>query len=458
MSSPLGRALDRMRQAGASSAAMDVFSHYHGQLASDAGGFIREADILPLTDPARLAAVEVDPDAARDALARTVLIKLNGGLGTSMGLDGPKTLLPVRGRKTFLDILVAQVLRARERYDARLPLLFMNSFRTREATLEHLSSYDELHVGGLPVDFLQGFEPKLTRDTFEPVDWPADPDLEWCPPGHGDVYTALVGSGLLDQLIADGYRYVSIANGDNLGAGPNATLAGWFAQSGAPYAAEVCPRTPNDRKGGHLAVRASDGQLILRDTAQCAPEEMHHFTDENRHPYFHANNLWVDLTALKHLMAQRENVLGLPLIRNLKTVDPRDATSTPVVQMETAMGAAIEVFPGAQAIAVERDRFLPVKTTNELMLVRSDAFALDGDARLLATTERLPAVSLDKRFYGLLPDFDARVEFVPSLREARSLTVEGDWTFADPVTILGDALLEDAGEPRTVEVEVLGTP
>lgn len=445
-----------MTDAGATGAAIDVFTHYYAQAGDASGTYIREDDIEALTDPPRLASIDIDPDGARDALARTVLIKLNGGLGTSMGLDGPKTLLPVRGRKTFLDILVAQVLRARERYDASLPLLFMNSFRTREATLDHLSCYDELPVGNLPVDFLQGFEPKLTVDGLEPVSWPADPSLEWCPPGHGDVYTALVGTGLLDQLLDAGFYYVSIANGDNLGAGPNATLAGWFAQSGAPYAAEICPRTPNDRKGGHLARRKADGRLILRDTAQCMPEEMRYFTDEGRHPYFHANNLWVDLAALKRLMAERRNVLGLPLIRNLKTVDPSDPGSTPVIQLEAAMGAAIEVFPGARAIAVDRDRFLPVKTTNELMLVRSDAFALDGDARLVATTERLPEVRLDPRFFALLPDFDSRVAYVPSLREARSLTVEGDWSFPDPVTVIGDAHLSDNGTPSVVTDEVIG--
>lgn len=456
MISGLDRARQKMLDAGATDASVAVFTHYYQELDRPGDGYIREDSIEPLTDPDRLAAVDIDPDAAAEALSRTAVIKLNGGLGTSMGLDGPKTLLPVRGRKTFLDILVAQVLCARERYNARLPLLFMNSFRTREATLDYLERYSDLAVAGLPIDFLQGFEPKLVKDTLEPVDWPADPDLEWCPPGHGDIYTSLLGAGLLDKLLHEGFRYVSIANGDNLGAGPNATLAGWFAQSGAPYAAEVCPRTPNDRKGGHLAVRKSDGQLILRDTAQTAPEEMAYFTDEYRHPYFHANNLWVDLLALSRLLADRNHVLGLPLIRNEKHVDPSDKSTPEVIQLETAMGAAIEVFPGARAIAVERDRFLPVKTTNELMLVRSDAFALNGDGRLLATTERLPGVSLDKRYFGLLPDFDRRVEYVPSLREARSLTVNGDWTFCDPVTVVGDAVLPDEGEPRVVEDEVIG--
>ncbi|WP_232549985.1 UTP--glucose-1-phosphate uridylyltransferase [Propioniciclava soli] len=457
MTNGLDRARTKMQDAGASGAAIDVFSHYYRLVAEGSGGFyIEEDSIDPLLEPPQLASVQVDADAAREALEKTVIIKLNGGLGTSMGLDGPKTLLPVRGDMTFLDVLVEQVLRARRETGARLPLLFMNSFRTREATLAHLERYPDLAVDGLPVDFLQGFEPKLTADTLEPVEWPADPDLEWCPPGHGDIYTSLVGTGLLDALLERGFRYVSIANGDNLGAGPNATLAGWFAASGAPYAAEVCTRTANDRKGGHLAVRKADGQLILRDTAQTRPEEMDYFTDEHRHPYFHANNLWVDLAALKNLMEERKNVLGLPLIRNEKTVDPSDKASTPVIQLETAMGAAIEVFPGAQAIAVPRDRFLPVKTTNELLLVRSDAFELDADARLVAAVEKLPTVSLDKRHYTLLPDFDARVQVVPSLVGASSLTVEGDWTFASEVTVVGDAHLEDAGAPATVPGGVLG--
>lgn len=445
-----------MRRAGASAAGIDVFAHYYAQAATGGGSYIDEDSISPLNDPPRLADVTVDAEQAREALGRTVMIKLNGGLGTSMGLDGPKTLLPVRGEDTFLDILVQQVLHARHTHGARLPLIFMNSFRTREATLAHLARYPDLAVDGLPIDFLQGFEPKVTVAGLEPVDWPDDPALEWCPPGHGDIYTSLIGTGLLDVLLDHGFAYASMANGDNLGAAPDPILAGWFAASGSPYAAEVCLRTPNDRKGGHLAIRRSDGQFILRDTAQTRPEEMHYFTDEHRHRYFHANNLWVDLSALKSLMAERNNVLGLPLIRNEKTVDPSDPSSTPVWQLETAMGAAVEVFPGARAIAVPRDRFLPVKTTNELLLVRSDAFDLTADARLIAATEELPEVTLDPRYYQLLGDFDARIPVVPSLARATSLAVTGDWTFAAPVDVVGSAELADQGRPATVPAGRLG--
>ncbi len=451
--SGLAAAVAKMRAAGANDPAIDVFAHYYGQASSGVTGLIPEDTIAPLTDPPQLSAVDVDERTAREAIARTVIIKLNGGLGTSMGLDRSKTLLPVREGLTFLDLIVRQITAARQAYDAPLPLLFMNSFRTRQDTLDYLERYPDLPVAGLPVDFLQNAEPKLTADTLEPVDWPADSTLEWCPPGHGDVYTALVGSGVLDALLAAGMKYASIANGDNLGAGPDAQLAGWFAASGAPYAAEICPRTVNDRKGGHLAIRRSDGQLILRDTAQTPSDEMDYFTDEHRHPYFHTNNLWVDLEQLKSALQSRGAVLGLPLIHNVKTVDPADASSPKVIQLETAMGAAIEVFPGATAIAVPRARFQPVKTTNELLLLRSDVFDLGDDGRLTQTVDELPRVDLDGRYYKLIDDFQTRVEVAPSLRAARSFVVEGDWTFDRPVAVEGEGVFSDLGRPAVAGVD-----
>ena len=444
----LEQCLHKMRAAGISQAAIDNFAHYWNLCSSGATGLIREESIRPLLDPPQLDQVDVGEDAARAALQQTVMIKLNGGLGTSMGLDRAKTLLTVRDGKNFLDLIVDQVRYAREHYDARLPLVFMDSFRTTEDTLAHLAGHPGLAVDGLPLDFLQNAEPKILASDLSPVSWPADPTLEWCPPGHGDLYPALLGTGLLDALLDAGFRYASVANGDNLGAAPDARLAGWFAASGAPYAAEVCPRTVNDRKGGHLAVRIADDQLILRDTAQTAPEEMDFFTDEHRHPYFHANNLWLDLAQLRAILTERKGVLGLPLIRNEKTVDPADASSPKVVQLESAMGAAIEVFPGATAIAVGRDRFLPVKTTNELLLLRSDVFDLGVDGRLQAQVARIPEIDLDPKYYRLVQDFDRLVTVVPSLRDANALVVRGEWHFDAPVAITGELELADAGEPR----------
>ena len=449
--SGLEQARQKMTAAGVAPEAIEVFSHYYDQLESGATGLIPEDTIEPLTDPDKLADVEISAEDRKAALAKTVIIKLNGGLGTSMGMERAKSLLPVRDGKTFLDLIVTQVLATRKAYGVGLPLLFMNSFRTRDDTLAALAAYQDLGVEGLPLDFLQNREPKLLTSDLTPVEWPADPSLEWTPPGHGDLYTALLASGVLKSLVDAGYRYASVSNSDNLGAAPNAEIAGWFAGSGAPYAAELCRRTKADLKGGHLAVRKSDGRLILRDTAQTPPDQMDYFTDPDRHPFFHTNNLWFDLQVLSRTLVERNGVLGLPLIKNVKTVDPTDASTPEVVQIESAMGAAIEVFDGATAIVVERDRFLPVKTTNDLLLLRSDSYAVGEDGTVAKAVDEVPLIDLDSRYYKKINDFDAHFPSgPPSLVDAQSLTVRGDWTFGDHDRVEGAAELSDDGEPHTI--------
>ncbi|BDZ43612.1 UTP--glucose-1-phosphate uridylyltransferase [Paraoerskovia sediminicola] len=460
--SGLTHAQQKMTDGGVHPTAIDVFSRFYELLASGGTGTIAEADVEPLTDVPRHADLDIDPDAAREALAATAIIKLNGGLGTSMGMARAKSLLTVRDDRpdspdssdssdsadaglTFLDVIVGQVRSAREATGARLPLVLMNSFSTQDDTLEALAKYPDLAVDGLPLDFLQNREPKLRADDLEPVEWPADPSLEWCPPGHGDLYTALHASGVLRALLDAGYRYASVSNSDNLGAAPDAEMAGWFAGSGAPYAAEVARRTPADRKGGHLVVRTEDGRIVLRETAQTADADQDDASDIDKHRYFNTNNLWFDLEALAAELDRTDGVLELPLIRNDKTVDPKDSSSTPVVQIESAMGAAVEVFDGAVAIEIDRSRFLPVKTTSDLLLLRSDLYELGDDYRLTARADA-PLVTLASGPYKLVGDFDERFPAgAPSLVGAASLEVAGDWTFGDGVVVTGEARLGDEG-------------
>ena len=177
--------------------AIDVFTHYYRQVEDGITGFIAEDDISPLEHPDLLSDVSISAADATAALSATVMIKLNGGLGTSMGMAQAKSLLTVRAGRSFLDIIVDQVRHARSAYGVTLPLIFMNSFRTHDDTLAALAAYDDLAVDGLDLDFVQSQEPKLRADDLSPVKWPADPSLEWCPPGHGDLYTSLVSSGVL---------------------------------------------------------------------------------------------------------------------------------------------------------------------------------------------------------------------------------------------------------------------
>ncbi|WP_370288785.1 UTP--glucose-1-phosphate uridylyltransferase [Nocardioides sp.] len=451
----LEKARAKMVAAGVDPVAIENFAHYYRLLEHGETGMIPESSIEPV-EMESLADVEIDEQVGADALAATAVIKLNGGLGTSMGMERAKSLLCVRRGLNFLDIIARQVLALREQHGVRLPLILMNSFRTSGDSLDALGRYADLPVEGLPLEFRQNMEPKLLLPDLTPVTWSRDPDLEWCPPGHGDIYTALRGSGLLDQLIEQGFRYVFVSNSDNLGAVPTPRTAGWFASSGAPFAIEAVRRTPSDRKGGHFARRLADGRLVLRETAQTAPEDQAALADLDRHRYCSTNNIWFDLHAMRATLEERHGILGLPLIRNEKTVDPSDPSSPKVVQIETAMGAAIEVFEGARLVEVGRDRFIPVKTTNDLLVLRSDVYEIGADFSLTQVATDVPFVDLDSAHYKFVGEFDKRFpEGAPSLAKADSFTVAGDWTFGQGVQVVGTVELSGKGAQRVPSGEVL---
>jgi UTP--glucose-1-phosphate uridylyltransferase len=449
MGSPaLHRAREKMAAAGVDEVAIDTFAHYFRLLEHGETGLVPESSIDPVDMPA-LADVEVADDVASEAIRHTAVIKLNGGLGTSMGMSRAKSLLCVRRGLSFLDIIARQVLHLRTQHDAPLPLVFMNSFRTSADTMAALARYDDLAVEGIPLEFLQNKEPKLLVKDLSPVSWPTDPDLEWCPPGHGDLYTAMRGTGLIDLLLERGYRHVFVSNSDNLGAVPDPRVAGWFAASGAPFAIEAVRRTPSDRKGGHFARRKADGRLVLRETAQTPKGDLDALADTDRHGFMSTNNLWFDLAAMRTALDQRQGILGLPMIRNVKTVDPGDSSTPEVIQVETAMGAAIEVFEGSALIEVGRDRFVPVKTTNDLLVLRSDVYDLGQDFVLDQVAEEVPFVDLDAEVYKLVGEFDKRFpEGAPSLAKASSLRIDGDVTFGRGVQVIGDVTIDAAGADR----------
>jgi UTP--glucose-1-phosphate uridylyltransferase len=434
----------KMRREGIPDAAIETFRHYYEQLAAGETGMLPESEIEPVEDVQQLDDLP-DGDAPLD---QAVVIKLNGGLGTSMGMTRAKSLIEAKDGLTFLDLIARQVLELRERTGARLPLVLMNSFRTRD---EALAALDDAVGSDVPPDFVQHKEPKILVEDLMPVEWPDDPSLEWCPPGHGDLYTALLTSGMLDALREHGYRYAFVSNSDNLGAVLDPRILGWLAREEIPFAMEVTRRTEADRKGGHIARRPGGGYL-LRETAQTPKEDLDALQDIGRHRYVNTNNLWIDLEALRTVMQERDGVLGLPLIVNRKTVDPGDKSTPEVFQLETAMGAAVGVFDGARPIAVPRRRFSPVKTTEDLLALRSDAYVVLDDARVELAPERdgtPPVVDLDDDYYKLLRDFDERFAHgAPSLVRCERLAVEGDVTFGADVVVRGSVTVSG---PRSIE-------
>lgn len=435
--------LARMQAAGLPQIFIASFAHYYEQLVQGRTGLISEDGILPaqnLPDAAQFG--DAWHEAGQAALRRTAVIKLNGGLGTSMGLAQAKSLLPVRHGLTFMDVIVRQVLHA------DVPLLLMDSFATQQDTLQVLQAYPALY-GRLPLlSFVQHKEPKILQADLSPLNWPPNPQLEWCPPGHGDIYLALVTSNALAALLQAEYEYAFISNADNLGAVIDVSLLGYFAAHRLPFMMEVADRTEMDKKGGHLAQRP-DGQFVLRESAQCPPDDVAHFQDITRHRYFNTNNLWLHLPALRQTLQARNYWLGLPMIRNLKTADPRDLSSPPVYQLETAMGSAIEVFAGAQAVRVPRTRFAPVKTTDDLLAVRSDAYVLSEAYHIQPNPARGDSqlhVALDSRYYKFVADLDKRFPAgPPSLCHCTHFSVQGEFYFGRDVVVEGEVRLVNEG-------------
>ncbi len=441
----------KMAENGLDSVVIETFRHYYDRLVSGETGKIGRSEIDPvdkhdIPDLDTLGGLET---AGREAARKTAVIKLNGGLGTSMGLSKAKSLLIVKERLSFLDITARQVLSYRAKSGAPLPVAFMNSFATHEDTLEALQAYPTLSTGGLPLGFLQHKFPKIRQKDLAPVSWPSDPDLEWNPPGHGDIYTSLVTSGMLGKLLEQGMSYAFVSNVDNLGAVIDEGILGYFAENEFPFMMEVAGRTEADTKGGHLA-RKKAGGFVLREIAQCPEDELGEFKDIDLFKYFNTNSIWINLEALKQLLDDHDNVIPLPIIRNPKTVDPRDETSPPVYQLETAMGSAIALFDQAAAVRVPRSRFLPVKKCQDLLGLWSDAYRLSSDYHLAQNPARDPGpltVSLDETYYKKIDQLQSRFPYgAPSLVDCISLDVQGDVRFGKDIRITGKVAIKNSAD------------
>lgn len=430
--------------------AIRAFEQKLEQLTSGESPLIGEKEIKPVEDLPKLEDFDKSMRGAGSGLlGKTVMIKLNGGLGTSMGMDKAKSLLPAKQGLSFLDIIV------KHSGAQGSALLLMNSHRTREDSLEVMRNHPHTREQekSLPLDFEQSMNPKVVKETLEPAEYSPDPEMEWCPPGHGDLFVAIQSGGTLDKLLDAGYHYAFISNADNLCASLHPGILGYLSSNGIPFLMEVTRRTANDRKGGHLARSIEDGSLLLRESAQCPEEDEESFQDIDRHRFFNTNNLWLNLEALRDTLKENDGLIPLPLIRNEKHVNPVDSASAKVYQLESAMGAAISSFSGAVALEVPRTRFLPVKSCEDLTLVRSDRVILMHDDYTLTQCSacRYPEVKirLDSRYYKYIKDWEkAFPGRIPSLRDCREFCIEGPFLFRDNVTATGKVSMKNRSEER----------
>jgi UTP--glucose-1-phosphate uridylyltransferase len=440
----------KMKKENLDDIVFETFSYYYHQALSGETGMIHNRDIEPvdLNEIQEIGNLDKYQERGEAAFKNAVRIVLNGGLGTSMGLTGPKSLLTIKDGQSFLHVLMNQA------ENSHVNLLFMNSFSTHHDTLAALK---KINSPLKPKSFIQNKFPKVLRENFAPASWPSHPNLEWNPPGHGDVYTALYTSGMLRELLAEGIQYAFISNSDNLGARMDAALLGYFAKRKIPFMMEVAEKTPSDVKGGHLATLRKNNRFILREAAQCPESEIAAFQEIEPYRYFNTNSIWINLNSLNDIFLKTNKIL-LPLILNSKTLDPRDPNSPPVYQFETAMGAAISLFDKAAAVRVPRSRFFPVKTCNDLLAMRSDCFVFTEKKNLQMNPDRRRnqnqetiKIKLDPKFYGKIDDFDKRfADGVPSLVDCYSLTIEGDVLFSKDVKIKGLVTIKNTQPSQAV--------
>ncbi|KAL1741846.1 UTP--glucose-1-phosphate uridylyltransferase family [Schizophyllum fasciatum] len=370
----------------------------------------------------------------KSVLNKLAVLKVNGGLGTSMGMTGAKSALEVKNDMTFLDLTVRQIEHLNTSNRVDVPLLLMTSFNTHDDTLRIIKKYanQQLRI----TTFNQSRYPRIFKETLLPCPKRADDDKKhWYPPGHGDVFNALYQSGVLDQLISEGKEYIFISNSDNLGAVVDEKILQHMIDSEAEFIMEVTDKTKADVKGGTLI--DYDGNIRLLEIAQVPSEHVEDFKSVRKFKIFNTNNLWVNLKAIKRVMENEG--MELEIIINPKVNDD----GQPVIQLETAAGAAIKHFKNGHGINVPRSRFLPVKSCSDLLLIKSDIYSLEhgqlviNEQRMFETT---PVIKLGDHFKKI-QQFQKRFKKIPKILELDHLTVTGDVYFGRNVTLRGTVII-----------------
>lgn len=368
--------------------------------------------------------------------SRLVIGKLNGGLGTSMGCSGPKSLIKVKGEKTFMDLIVEQVRQLNSKWNENIPLLLMNSFYTDQETTAFLDTCD------VPViSFKQNMFPRVDGESFLPL----NPDeWGWYPPGHGDFYNCMEQQRILQRLIEQGKDILFMSNADNLGAVADSKILNHMIEKKIPFLIEVTPKTPADVKGGTLYDQ--EGRLKLLEIAQVPDEHIDEFCSQEKFSVFNTNNIWINLVALQEKI--QEGPLNLNVIVNRKTIQGKS-----VVQLETAIGSALDCFAGAVGLCVSRDRFMPVKKTEDLFLVQSNIFNLD-EGRLVRNKERkissLPVITFGDNLQQV-EAFKKCFPTIPDLLELELLDLSGQVRFEGAASLKGEVRLNGNSKPIFIE-------
>lgn len=424
---------------------MNRFANLFGRFLQEDGPSIDWNEIQKLPNEAVMeysTLTAPQDDQIREMLNKLIVIKLNGGLGTSMGCHGPKSVIPVRSDLTFLDLTVQQIEHLNKKYDANVPLVLMNSFNTDNDTEKIVRKYQGFRVQ--IYTFNQSCFPRISRESFLPVakDFTVENDMEaWYPPGHGDFYESFQNSGLLSQFIKEGREYCFLSNIDNLGATVDLNILSKLLGEDTPakpmeFVMEVTNKTRADVKGGTLI--QYENKLRLLEIAQVPKEHVDDFKSVKTFKFFNTNNIWASLKAIDRVL--RERTLNMEIIVNNKSLE----NGLRVIQLETAVGAAMKCFDGSVGVNVPRSRFLPVKKTSDLLLVMSNLYSLRHGSLVMSPQRMFPTtplVKLGENHFSKVKEFLNRFANIPDIIELDHLTVSGDVTFGRGVSLRGTVII-----------------
>lgn len=371
-------------------------------------------------------------------LDKLAVLKLNGGLGTTMGCVGPKSAISVRDGKNFIDLVAKQLKFIKKGYNIEVPLVLMNSFNTEKMTSNLIFRHDNI------LTFNQSRYPRISSDTLLPL---ADQESasSYYPPGHGDIFYSLQQSGMLDKLLSEGKEYLFISNIDNLAATVDLKLLEHFHNEGLEFLMEVTDKTRADIKGGTLI--EYDGSLRLLEIAQVPSSKKSEFTSVRKFKIFNTNSVWINLRALKEKLFY--GTFDLDIIENKKV-----ANNEPVIQLETAIGSAIRFFDKSCGVVVPRSRFLPVKTCSDLFLVESNLFIEKNGALMLnplRAPPTVPTVKLLGSNFAKIDSYENSFKGIPDVLELDSLTISGNVTIGKNVSLKGTVIII-ADENSTINI------
>lgn len=416
--------------------AINQFSDLFFQLELGLKNSFTSKDLMPvsLKDPVMIPFEEVQNFnyVGNNLIDQLVVLKLNGGLGTTMGCTFAKSCITIDTEKswTFLHYIQHQIDSFNKIRQTHIPIWYLNSYKTHRET-EKVLGANQFN------SLIQNKFPRIDNSLpFQriPFTYPNEPEEDWNPPGHGDIYTVMeISNWLTDQLKAN-KKFVFISNSDNLGATPDLGILGLMAARNIDFLMETTPKTEADRKGGSLIYNKNKINLVeIAQIDQSDPEAMDIFQSL---PVFNTNNIWISIPKLLELI--QDKAIQPTLIQNTKNI-----LEKPVIQLESAMGAAIKSFENAASLVVPRNRFIPVKSTSDLLLLQSDYYIKDEFGIIRIHPERpaairdiIPAIKLG-RSYQTTSDFHKRIPTVPSMMLVTQLELEGEVWFEPQVKLIG---------------------